>query len=82
MAFIDADKENYINYYNLILDKVETGGYIIIDNALWYGKVVLESEQEADTKIIRKLNKTIQQDDRVENVLLPIRDGLMICRKK
>ena len=83
MVFIDADKSNYINYYNLVFDKVRKGGYIIIDNVLWSGKV-LEStlESDLDTKTLIKLNDLIHNDDRVQEVLLPIRDGLMLVRKK
>lgn len=81
MVFIDADKENYSNYYDLCFDKVRSGGYIIADNVLWSGKV-LESASDSETKAIKAYNKKVQEDDRVENVLFPIRDGLMICRKK
>tara|TARA_B000000532_G_scaffold244071_1_gene242264 strand:+ start:11725 stop:12366 length:642 start_codon:yes stop_codon:yes gene_type:complete len=80
LVFIDADKENYSNYYNLIFDKLEIGGYIIADNVLWSGKVVGDKMDE-ETKAIDKYNKMIQNDQRVENVLLPVRDGLMICKK-
>jgi len=82
LVFIDADKHNYINYYNLIFDKVKKGGYIIADNVLWSGKVLQPDEQlDEDTKILKQYNKMIQQDERVENVLFPIRDGLMVARK-
>jgi len=80
LVFIDADKENYSNYYNLIFDKLEVGGYIIADNVLWSGKV-LEDKMDEETKALDEYNKMIHADDRVENVLLPVRDGLMICRK-
>ncbi len=82
LIFIDADKPNYINYYNLVMEKLEPGGFIIADNVLWSGKVV-ESLAEADieTKALLKFNKIVQNDARVENVLFPIRDGLMIIRK-
>ncbi len=83
MVFIDADKENYSAYYNLVFDKVKKGGYIIADNVLWSGKVLMDdSKLDKDTKAIKAFNDKIQQDDRVENILLPVRDGLMICRKK
>lgn len=83
LVFIDADKENYINYYNAVFDKVPIGGYIIADNVLWSGKVLdkKEIENDLDTKVIVEYNSMIQNDDRVENVLFPIRDGLMIARK-
>ena len=82
LVFIDADKENYLNYYNLIFDKVRKGGFILADNALWNGKVV-ESKKRPDkeTEGIIKFNDFVQNDDRVENVLLPVRDGIMIVRK-
>lgn len=83
LVFIDADKENYTTYYDLIFDKVKKGGYIIADNVLWSGKVLMDdSKLDKDTKAIKACNDKIQQDDRVENILLPVRDGLMICRKK
>lgn len=83
LVFIDADKENYIQYFNLIFDKVRKGGYIIADNVLWSGKVLEDSAKvDKDTLAIKKYNEMVQNDDRVENVLLPVRDGLMICRKK
>ncbi len=82
IVFIDADKENYIKYYDLVFDKVKVGGYIIADNVLWSGKVLEEiAENDKDTPIILAYNKKIHKDDRVENVLLPIRDGILIARK-
>lgn len=83
LVFIDADKENYCNYYDLVFDKVQSGGYILADNVLWSGKVVGEYEKaDHDTKILMDYNTKIQNDPRVENILLPIRDGLMLTRKK
>lgn len=82
LVFIDADKENYPNYYDLIIDKVRSGGFIISDNVLWSGKVVDEKAQDKDTKAVRAFNQKIQEDERVENILLPVRDGLLIARKK
>lgn len=83
LVFIDADKSNYINYYHLVFDKVKKGGYIIIDNVLWSGKVVEEVENgDMDTQTLIDLNKLIHEDNRVQEVLFPIRDGLMIARKK
>ena len=80
IVFIDADKENYSKYYDLIFDNVTKGGYIIADNVLWSGKVV-GNKIDKDTRAILEFNKKIQEDDRVENVLFPIRDGLLITRK-
>lgn len=83
LVFIDADKSNYINYYNLVFDKVKKGGYIIIDNVLWSGKVIEEVEKgDLDTQVLIDMNKMIHEDERVQEVLFPIRDGLMIARKK
>jgi len=83
IVFIDADKENYLPYFNLIFDKVKTGGYIIADNVLWSGKVVDKVKaNDTDTKKLLEFNAYIQNHEGVENVLLPVRDGLMICRKK
>lgn len=80
IVFIDADKENYAKYYDLVFDKVNKGGYIIADNVLWSGKVVGE-KIDKDTRAILEFNKKVQDDIRVENVLFPIRDGLLIARK-
>ena len=80
MVFIDADKENYSHYFDLVFDKLSVGGYIIADNVLWSGKVV-EAVQDQETKALVAYSKKVQQDKRVENMLMPIRDGLMICRK-
>jgi len=84
IVFIDADKNNYINYYNAAFEKVNKGGYIIADNVLWSGKVLDEQElkDDLDTKTINEYNKMVLADERVENVLFPIRDGIMIARKK
>ncbi len=83
IVFIDADKKNYANYYDLVFDNVKSGGYIIADNVLWSGKVVDSFDKmDADTKAIDAFNKKVNDDSRVENMLLPIRDGLMIARKK
>ncbi len=83
LVFIDADKKNYSNYYDLVFDKVRKGGYIIADNVLWSGKVLDACEKmDVDTKAIDGYNKKIHSDLRVEQTLLPIRDGLMVARKK
>jgi caffeoyl-CoA O-methyltransferase len=82
LVFIDADKYNYLNYYNLILDKVRKGGFILADNAFWDGKVLDKNTTDKDTLGIIEFNEFVQKDERVENILCPIRDGLMIIRKK
>ncbi len=83
LVFIDADKSNYSNYFDLIIDKVNSGGIILADNVLWSGKVLFEKDKmDKDTKAIHEFNQKIQEDNRVENVLLPIRDGIMMVRKK
>ena len=82
LVFIDADKQNYIAYYELVLPLVKPGGHIILDNVLWSGKVADPDKNDKDTVLLRELNTIIHADDRVEEVLLPIRDGLMIARKK
>ena len=80
LVFIDADKENYSRYYDMVIDKVRDGGLILADNVLWSGKV-LQSKQDKDTRAIVEFNKKILQDPRVENILLPIRDGILMIRK-
>jgi len=80
LVFIDADKTNYSNYYNLVFDRVRPGGFIIADNVLWSGRV-LNDEKDEDTQALHDFNKMVLADTRVSNVLLPIRDGLMIVRK-
>ncbi len=80
LVFIDADKINYSRYYDLVFDKVKTGGFILADNVLWSGKV-LAPHPDKDTQAIQEFNKKIQADPRVENVLLPVRDGIMVVRK-
>jgi caffeoyl-CoA O-methyltransferase len=84
LVFIDADKINYSRYYDLILEKTVAGGFILADNVLWSGKVVQQpgKKNDKDTQAILDFNQKIQQDDRVENVLLPLRDGLLLMRKK
>ena len=82
LVFIDADKPNYSKYFDLVIDKVKSGGFIIGDNVLWSGNVVDENKmQDKSTKAIIDFNKKVQHDERVENVLFPVRDGLMIMRK-
>lgn len=82
LVFIDADKHNYSNYFDLVIDKVNKGGFIIADNVLWSGKVTTdEVNTDKDTKALDDYNKKIHEDPRVENVLMPVRDGLMVARK-
>ena len=80
MIFLDAAKREYAVYYDLLFDKLKPGGYLLVDNVLWDGKVVNE-KKDTDTRILDEFNKKVQADERVENVLLPIRDGIMMVRK-
>ena len=80
LVFIDADKPNYSNYYNLVFEKVCPGGFIIADNVLWSGRV-LQDEKDENTRALHEFNQMVLADKRVSNVLLPIRDGLMIVCK-
>ena len=83
LVFIDADKKNYLNYYHLVIDKLNKGGLIIADNVLWSGKITMsENAMDKETLALHQFNQFIQLDNRVENLLLPIRDGLMVVRKK
>ena len=83
LVFIDADKSNYINYFHLIIDKMNSGGIILSDNVLWSGKVVEKLDlKDKDTKVLLAYNKLMNEDARIETVLLPIRDGLTISRVK
>ncbi|MEJ0033168.1 MAG: O-methyltransferase [Bacteroidota bacterium] len=79
LVFIDADKENNSNYFDLVIDKVPSGGYILADNVLWSGKVIGSTDK--DTLAVTSFNDKVHNDPRVENVLLPVRDGIMIMRK-
>ncbi|MBI4946394.1 MAG: O-methyltransferase [Bacteroidetes bacterium] len=83
LVFIDADKENYSTYYDMVFPKVKQGGYIIADNVLWSGKILNSAmKMDFETKSLFDYSRKIQDDSRVENLLLPLRDGLMIARKK
>lgn len=82
LVFIDADKQNYIAYYELIVPLVKNGGFILADNVLWSGKVADPTKNDKDTTLLRQFNDILKNDERVEPVLLPIRDGLFIARKK
>lgn len=80
LVFIDADKPNYSNYYDTVFPKLRPGGFIIADNVLWSGKVLLD-EKDANTQALHDFNQKVLADERVSNVLLPIRDGLMVINK-
>ncbi|HLN53804.1 MAG TPA: class I SAM-dependent methyltransferase [Lentimicrobium sp.] len=82
LVFIDADKENYINYYELCLPRVKKGGFLIADNVLWYGRIFSpEHYKDKETAGILAFNNHVREDKRVEHLLLPVRDGLMVMRK-
>jgi predicted O-methyltransferase YrrM len=82
LVFIDADKRNYKNYLDLVIDKVNSGGYIFTDNVLWSGKVTLpEDKMDLDTKLIDEYNDYIQSHPKLKSILLPVRDGLYLSRK-
>ncbi|KEO74368.1 O-methyltransferase [Anditalea andensis] len=83
MVFLDADKINYGKYYDLVIDRVKKGGIILADNVLWSGKILISPDKKVDkdTRAILDFNKKIHEDPRVENVLLPIRDGIFMARK-
>ena len=81
LVFIDADKENYKSYYNQSLDLIEKNGLIIVDNVLWHGEVADTKNQDKLTSIIREFNSYINKDKRTENLIIPIGDGLAVCRK-
>ena len=81
LIFIDADKENYINYFNLVIDKLNNNGVILADNVLWSGKVINSEDHDLTTNVLREFNKNVNNDNRVGTILLPIRDGISIIRK-
>ena len=82
LVFIDADKKEYLQYYEMVLPCVKKGGFILVDNVLWSGKVTEEvAGKDTETKVIMDFNDYIQKDSRVENLLLPLRDGLMMMKK-
>ena len=83
LVFIDADKENYSNYYDLLIDQLPSGGIIMADNVLWSGKVIDTNalDSDIDTRELDKFNAKVQSDPRVENILIPVRDGIMVARK-
>ena len=81
LVFVDADKENYLKYYNLVIDKVRSGGLILADNVLWSGKIT-QTKTDKDTRALQEFNDAVVADARVECMLLPLRDGIMMARKK
>ncbi len=81
LVYIDADKPNYLKYYNMVFPMLRQGGWIVADNALWDGKVLSKETADKETLGIIEYNEFVQNDERVENLLLPFRDGLMIARK-
>jgi len=81
LVFIDADKENYMKYYNESLDLIEKNGLIVVDNVLWHGEVVDAKNQSKLTTIIRDFNSYVNKDKRTESLIIPVGDGLTVCRK-
>jgi len=82
LVFIDADKKNNATYYDMIIDKVRSGGLILVDNVLWSGKVLDEAVSDQKTSFISNFNEMVSSDQRVEKLILPVRDGLFLIRKK
>jgi predicted O-methyltransferase YrrM len=82
LVFIDADKKNNATYYEMTLDKVRSGGLILIDNVLWSGKVLDQEKSDQKTTFITNFNEMLSLDQRVEKLILPVRDGLFLVRKK
>jgi len=82
LVFIDANKDDYPEYYKLVIDKVTSGGYILVDNVLWGGKVLDTPIEDPTSRIIDQFNKMVTADQQVENLLLPIRDGIMLLKKR
>ena len=80
LVFIDADKRYYPEYYDMLLPKMNKGGLILADNVLWYGKVVQENAKDAETTALKKYNDILSQDERVEVLILPVRDGISVAR--
>ncbi|MDR9398512.1 MAG: class I SAM-dependent methyltransferase [Salibacter sp.] len=81
LVFLDADKSNYLNYYEKVIPKMKPGSFIVADNVLWSGKVLDEKANDEDTIALKKFNQHIKEDDRVSEIMLPIRDGITIIRK-
>lgn len=81
LVFIDADKENYVEYFHSIKPKLKSGSVVMFDNVLWYGKVLQENPKQKSTQVIRQLNQLIAADEDFENLILPLRDGVNLLRK-
>ncbi|MDY3338379.1 O-methyltransferase [Riemerella anatipestifer] len=82
MVFVDADKGNYVNYFNAVKPKLNSGSVLMFDNVLWYGKVLEENSKDKSTQVIKELNEILAKDPDFENLILPLRDGLNLARKK
>ena len=82
LVFIDADKENYAEYFRLIKPKTKSGSVVMFDNVLWYGKVLEENPKQKSTQVIKELNDLAAKDDDFENLILPLRDGVNLLRRK
>ena len=83
IVFIDADKHNYLNYFDMVIDNMNKGGFIIADNVLWSGRILFELDKmDKDTRALYDYNNKVMNDQRVEPVLFPVRDGMMVCRMK
>jgi predicted O-methyltransferase YrrM len=81
LVFIDADKKNYIHYFDMVMPKVKRGGFILADNVLWKGKIISSEAKDKDTLALREFNEKVSLDPRVRNVILPLRDGIMLVEK-
>jgi len=81
LIFIDADKGNYINYFNSSLDLIKSGSIVIVDNVLWHGDTYNKNKNDKQTNTIREFNSYVKNDKRVEKFIIPLGDGLMVCRK-
>ena len=82
LIFLDAEKLHYPDYYDILVNKLNKGGILIADNILWYGKVALKGCEDKDTQAIRRFNDLVTKDERMENIIIPIRDGLMVARHR
>ena len=82
LVFVDADKENYVEYFNLLKPKLKSGSVLLFDNVLWYGKVLEEHPKQKSTQKIKELNELVARDDDFENLILPLRDGVNLIRKR
>ena len=82
LVFVDADKENYVEYFNLLKPKLKSGSVLLFDNVLWYGKVLEEHPKQKSTQKIKELNELVAWDDDFENLILPLRDGVNLIRKR